>query len=992
MVTAVTWSLVAIPRRSRIRVLGLARCYLAWWLAMSMLPLAAAPEQYEGKTVGAIRFDPEHQPLTYFQLTSILAVKAGEPLRSADIRDSIQRLYGTGEYTDIAVDATLENGNVVLRFITKAAYFIGNVTAQGVKEPPNRGQVVTAAKLELGAEFSPTDVQQSVESIGELLKRNGFFNPEITSQTATREDVQETEINFNIEPGRRAKFGGLEITGKPERSTAAIIGSTGWKGFFGLLPWRQVTYNRIQQGLDGVRSWYIKHDFLKSTITLAAFPYNAETNRVVPTLDIIPGPKIEVDVAGAKISKARLRSLLPIYQERTVDDDLLRESNRDLINYFQSVGYFEADSSYKVTGNPSGDERIDFTVATGGRHKLVLLDITGNNYFSTATLRDRMLLTPVSFLRFHEGRYSREYRDRDINAILDVYHANGFPDVQVTSRQVDDYNGKKDQLAVFFDIREGAQQFVSALRFSGISAADEKHLRAVLNSTEGQPYSDSNVATDRDTILQYYYDRGYPGATFGFTSKPGTAPNQVELDFLVTPGRRVYVRRVVVNGLHTTKPSVVSKRISIKDGDPLSQTQITESQRRLYDLGIFASVDTAIQNPEGDEPSKDLIYAIEEANRYSLTYGFGAEIARIGGGTLSLDRPAGATGFSPRVTLGISRLNFLGLGHTVSLQTLVSTLEQRALLTYLIPQFENNVKLNLQFSALFDISRDVRTFSAQREEGAVQLGQRLSKANSMQYRFVFRKVNILGTPLVTPELIPLLSQPVRVGLISSTFIQDRRDDPIDAHRGVYNTIDVGVAAKEFGSQTGFVRLVARNATYHSVTKNIVFARSTYFGDITRYSGLQDIPLAERFFSGGSSSQRAFPDLQAGPRDPVTGFPIGGTALFINNLELRFPLIGENIGGVLFNDMGNVYSSLDKISLRWRQRNLQDFDYGVQSFGFGIRYRTPIGPIRVDLSLSPNSPRFFGYSGTYQQLIFGTGTPVTQRINIFQFHFSLGQQF
>ncbi len=359
---------------------------------------------------------------------------------------------------------------------------------------------------------------------------------------------------------------------------------------------------------------------------------------------------------------------------------------------------------------------------------------------------------------------------------------------------------------------------------------------------------------------------------------------------------------------------------------------------------------------------------------------------------MSLDRPAGVTGFSPRVTIGISRLNFMGLGHIASLQTLVSTLEQRALFSYLIPHLASSPNLNLQFSGFFDISKDVRTFSARREEGSVQLGQRLSKANSMQYRFVFRKVNIIGTPLVTPELIPLLSQPVRVGLVSSTFIQDRRDDPIDAHRGIYNTIDLGVASKAFSSQTGFVRLIARNATYHHLRGNVILARNTYFGNISRYAGLPEIPLAERFFSGGSSSHRAFPDLQAGPRDTVTGFPIGGTALFINTVELRFPLIGENIGGVLFNDMGNVYSSIDNISLRWRQRDLKDFDYAVQAFGFGIRYRTPIGPVRVDLSLSPNSPRFFGYSGTYQQLIFGTGTPVTQRINIFQFHFSLGQQF
>ena|SRR6266496_3618905 len=155
----------------------------------------------------------------------------------------------------------------------------------------------------------------------------------------------------------------------------------------------------------------------------------------------------------------------------------------------------------------------------------------------------------------------------------------------------------------------------------------------------------------------------------------------------------------------------------------------------------------------------------------------------------------------------------------------------------------------------------------------------------------------------------------------------------------------------------------------------------------------------RFFSGGAYSNRGFPDNQAGPRDTITGFPLGGKAVLMNSLELRFPLLGDNLGGVLFHDAGNVYSSIEDVSLRFRQRNLTDFNYMVHAAGFGIRYRTPIGPIRADFALSPNSPRFFGFRGDLQSLLTcsapNSATPcvaVAQRINIFQFHFSLGQAF
>jgi outer membrane protein assembly factor BamA len=175
-------------------------------------------------------------------------------------------------------------------------------------------------------------------------------------------------------------------------------------------------------------------------------------------------------------------------------------------------------------------------------------------------------------------------------------------------------------------------------------------------------------------------------------------------------------------------------------------------------------------------------------------------------------------------------------------------------------------------------------------------------------------------------------------------------------------------------------------------RDLVFARSSQFGLISRTGGRPGIPLAERIYSGGSTSLRAFPDFQAGPRDLTTGFPLGGNALFTNTFEVRFPLYGDNVGGVLFHDAGNVYSSLNQFSVRFRQENLSDFNYMVQSVGFGIRYRTPIGPVRLDFSFSPNAPRFFGLKGTVEDLVNGTAISTVQKISSFQFHFSLGQAF
>ena len=962
-------------------------------MALVWHPLRAAVELYQGKTVASIQFDPEAQPLKRDQLLAMLSVHQGQPLTSVDVRKSIERLYATGEYADIAVDATLAGGAVSIKFLTKPTYFIGHVQVKGVPEPPNHGQLVVATRLALGAPFAESDITRGTDQLVEVLKRNGFYHAVVKPESAFDDKTQQVNIDYNIDPGKRAKFNGLIATGHTERSTEAIIKSTGWKRRpFGWLGWHQVTESRVQSGIEGVRSWYGKHNRLLGKVTLADMNYKTESNTVTPQLTIDSGPEVAVRVRGAKVSGGKLRTLLPIYEEHTVDKDLLVEGTRNMTAHFQSQGYFDAGVTYNIAQPPNGDELIDYQVEKGLRHKIVKVEIDGNKFFDDDTIRERMTVMPSSFLRYRHGRFSRQYLERDLNAIRDLYRGNGFRDVEVSSREIDDYGGTKGHLAIIIDIKEGPQWFVSKLDVEGVGADDRPYLMSILHSTEGQAYSELNVASDRDSILDYYFNNGYPAANFEFTSTPSGQPNQVALKFLVTPGDRVFVRDVLVGGLERTKMALVNQRISLKPGDPLSQNQITGTQRRLYDLGIFAKVNAAIQNPDGEEPTKYVVYSIEEAGRYLLNTGFGAELGRIGGGSTSLDSPAGTTGFSPRVSFGISRLNFLGFGHTISLQTRVSTLEQRALANYIAPQFRGSPNLNLQFSGLFDISHDVRTFSSRREEGSIQLGQKLSRANTLQYRFTYRKVNIIGQPLVTPELIPLLSQPVRVGFFSMTFIQDRRDDPLDAHRGIYTSVDVALANAAFGSQTGFGRMIMQNSTYYSLRKGLVLARTTNFGIIQRYAGLAQIPLAERFFAGGATSDRAFPNFQAGPRDLETGFPIGGTAQFFNTVELRFPLIGDNIGGVLFNDMGNVYSSVGKISLRFHQNNLQDFDYGVQSFGFGIRYRTPIGPVRGDFSLSPNPPRFFGFQGTTNQLLFGGGMQVVQRISVFQFHFSLGQAF
>ena len=261
---------------------------LGLWISAPMLAalcsilLQAAPNEYEGKPIAGVQFDPAKQPLTFDQLMAMLPLRIGQPLRASDLRDSIQRLYQTGEYADIAVDATLAPAGVNLKFLTKPAYFIGYFDVNGVPEPPNEGQLLVATKLTLGGTYAPSDTTAAVGRITDLLKRNGFYNAGVEPTTSTREPTQEVHIDFHVDPGQRAKFDGLVANGDTLRPLENLIQSSGWKRFGGLLGWHQLTETRLQNGIDNIRSWYPKHDHLLAQVTLVNLDYHSGTNTVTP--------------------------------------------------------------------------------------------------------------------------------------------------------------------------------------------------------------------------------------------------------------------------------------------------------------------------------------------------------------------------------------------------------------------------------------------------------------------------------------------------------------------------------------------------------------------------------------------------------------------------------------------------------------------------------------------------------------------------------------
>lgn len=927
-------------------------------------------------------------------LESLILQKAHEPLDKYKVRQSVQELFDTGLFTDIQVNAERNpQGEVTLAFNTQENFFISSVLVEGAPDPPGSNQLATATKLNLGEQFTAEKITAAIQGLQRTLQGNGYYQARIDPLYEHDEKNQQIKVTFLISKGVRARVGALKVTGSPGYSVGEIVSTTG------LQPGTHVNASDVTRALQRLRKKYQKHGWIEAQTAVTQRTYHADSNTLDYTFDIIRGPAVRVKVEGAGIREGVIKKYVPIYEENAVDDDLLNEGSRNLRDYFQTKGYFDAKVTFNQKNTGPDLVEVKFMVDKGRLHKVEQVTVEGNKYFSREIIRERMQIQRAGGLLLH-GVYSQSLVAKDASSIEALYHTNGFLQVRVTPKVEDTDRHNTGFIKVTIHIDEGPQALVGKLTIEGNSKVKQDDLLALISSTQGQPYSDVNVAADQTEITNYYFNHGFPEVRFESSVKAEPAnQDRMDLTYIITEGPPVLVDHVLVSGLHYTKGFVADREISAHPGDALSQEQMLESQQRLYDLGIFNAVEMAVQNPEGDAASKNVLFQLDEARRYTFTYGVGLEVQT--GQPAGVSNPQGGAGASARVSFNVTRLNFRGRDQTLTLQTRYGNLQKRVLIGYESPRWFDAKNLTFSLTAFYDDTFDVRTFEARRLEGSAEVKQRLNKATTFFYRLIYRRVSIPSDTLVIdPNQIPLFSQPVRVGLPAFTYVRDTRDDPTDSHKGAFSTLDSGVASGIFGSQANFGRVLVQNSTYYQFhKKRWVFARSTRIGVERPFGSTDFIPLPERFFAGGSNSHRGFGLNQAGPRDLQTGFPLGGEALFLNNLELRtpplpLPLVGNDVSAVIFHDMGNVFAtSSDVVNsfFHYAQPNRSgcentvtpncSFNYMSHAVGTGIRYRTPIGPVSFDLGYNLNPPVF----PIGQQNRFDT-------LGHFNFFFSIGQTF
>ncbi|MGO8792429.1 MAG: outer membrane protein assembly factor [Terriglobia bacterium] len=923
--------------------------------------------------------------------------QVNEPLDAAKVSESLKRLYATARFSELRAEGALEDGAVSLTFAARAQYFIGIVTAEGNPGPIEARALVTASRLRLGHPLTDEEIDAARKRLSDLMVSNGYYRSHITHEIERNPDTLEADVAFTIKAGPAARVSSVQFHDDSGLPLDRLRKISGWH------PNMSLTAARVERGLYRLHQYYVAHGRLQANIRVEQRLYDAKTNTEKLIVRADAGPLVRVRVQGATISSSQLQSLLSLFHDGVTDDQALAHSESQLADHFQRRGYFRASvkASRSESKAPHPHIEILFRVNLGERGDFAGYGIKGNVAVPTAELMTA-ISPPVEGLLPPSPTYSQDLVDQKIATLLALYQSRGFLDARVTPAIDDNFGEVSGRRYVTLVIQEGERTTVCTLTMAGVDAATERQLWPSLRSKPTQPYSVDRARADRDRILDYLADHGYTHAAASWRATPAKSAHQVDLEFHIEPGEQDRIQHIVVLGDEHVRTGLVNRELLIHAGEPISQSAVLESQRRLYDLGIFSQVQITPQEEPVSDTDKTLLVGLEESRRWTLGYGGGFEVQKLGS-----NQPQGQYKESPRLSLNLTRLDVGGRGQTFSMGGRLSNIDTGANMGYLIPRLLNRDDLSLRINGLVDRSRDVLTFTADRKEASVSIEKRFSSSTLLIGQYSFRRVEALDiSSKISAAEIPLLSQPALVGMAGGSFVEDHRDDPADATKGTYTLVNAGVSWRDFGSQANFLRFTGQNSTYYALGSHLVFARKTQFGVVSPYGSLyritvpaangqpaeviltDSIPLPERLFMGGSESMRGFSINQAGPRDPVTGYPIGGNALFLNSVELRLSFAQRRLGLVAFEDAGNVYSTIRRMRLlKFDQSTPEDFDYTSHAVGLGFRYKTPVGPIRFDLGYNLNPPRYNVITTTN-----GVEHTEVQQLSHAQYFLSIGQSF
>ena len=921
---------------------------------------------------------------------SLFVQEADKPFSIDKVNQTEAALKAATKATDVRVQVDAEANGLRVQFILEPAVYFGIFEFPGAQRF-HYSRLAQVANFQAQTPFNADDVEQDRQALVTFFRQQGYFLAEANADVRVDEANGLANIFFAVDLKRQAKFGDIQIAGTTNEETGSLDHSLQTLGarFRGaaIRPGRHYQFTTLSKATQYLQGRLQKQGHLGADVKLTGAEYHPDTNRADIHFTIVPGPTSQISIEGAHLWSWTRKSLLPAYQGIGVDDESVEEGRQALISYFQAKGYFDAKVDAQLTKD-AGKNMVDYRISKENKHKVSSVRLSGNKLLQASDLTPHIAVQKARL--FSHGKFSKQLVRASVNNLKAVYESEGFSSVQVAS-SVTNQGG---DINVSFGVTEGPRDIVSSLTVQGNDTYLESQFAPHgLKLAAGQPYSQAHVEGDRAEIVTHYWQAGYLNSSFRETATEVSKddPHRINVVYRISEGPKVITGNIVTLGRAQTRQRLIDQDVSaITPGTPLTESQLLMAGSNLYDhTGVFDWAEVDPKRQITTQRNEDVVVRVHEASRNQIVYGFGFEVINRGGsipsGTVALPNlpPIGlpsnfssskVTFYGPRGSFVYTRNNVGGKGDSLSFTGFAGRLDQRGAAYYIVPDFQwSPWKATTSVSA--ERNEENPIFSSQQELASTQLQRPLDKTrkDTLFLRYSFSQTDL--TRVLIPDLVLPQDEHVRLSTQAVNLTRDTRDNPLDEHKGVLQSIEVDFNDTKLGSSVDFAKLTGQTAFYKQGFHNIVWASSVRIGLAQPFANSR-VPLSEEFFTGGGNSLRGFPLDGAGPQrqvqvcpDGATNcntyiqVPSGGNELLLINAEARIPLpISKGLGLVVFYDGGNVFPDVGFHNFTSLYSN---------NAGLGLRYATPVGPIRFDLGQNLN--------------------PI-QGISATNFFFSIGQAF
>ncbi|MCI0451132.1 MAG: outer membrane protein assembly factor BamA [Candidatus Latescibacteria bacterium] len=596
------------------------------------------------------------------------------------------------------------------------------------------------------------------------------------------------------------------------------------------------------------------------------------------------------------------------------------------------------------------------------------ITIVGNEGVASDVLRARMRTKEPSFFSIlRKPKFDREQIQRDAVQLEAYYHAVGYPDAQVRVERVDySENGRFADITI--RVVEGEPIRVRTVSFPRPLVVGEAELRKKLLLAPGKPFNASLLQTDVYRIKTEHFNLGYLGVVVADSTV--VDGREVDIRFIVDPGQPLNVGAIAVEGNREVRLGVIEAEIELEPGDVCRFEKVVKTQRNLFETGLFNVVDVVPENVDPVRQTVDIRIRVRERKQSWIETGFG--VGNVLGsrvfaewGTRNLVGTGRTLRFKAQYAFDLfagDDIDFDEFDVSNTYSRYDAVFAQRRIF---------GIKLAAGVNAFLEDDKTVPNLEVETQGLTFGVAHNFGRPRP-DFGYDTEVVGSFSIESITRREFGLPEEESRSNILGGSLSRDTRDFVLNPRRGRYRLLSASVAGGILGGKNDYYSITGNEQRYHTRGGSVLAWRGRV-GYSAAYGRSDAVPVEDRFYLGGGNSVRGYDEASLGPRT-VTGTAStvdGGEFMALANVEFRYPLplLGKwNFAGTFFLDGGNVWGRASdvtasdfRLTTDVSETEVDDFRYGI---GLGIRYNTPIGPIRVDYGYPLKPDIYTDENGTF----------------------------